>query len=173
MNYNVHQPARRTVLAVGIGGLLAGLTRKAAAVEAPVRQGLAVAEAYVRAYSGMDSAAMAPWMTEDFVFADRTSIDAGRPVEGRAAVLALIDRLRANGLTDLGLDLPSRFESNGVAVFSGTVNSISRSSPGAEALRWSARSVLVLTVRGAQVSKHEDFADYPGATITRVGASAE
>lgn len=130
-----------------------------------------VARAYMEAYSKADWDGMARFMSEDFVFLDRSNPDPNFPkrFEGRAAVVAMLKAFGKNGgIVELGFDFPAVFASNDVVVFSGYVNTINVPPGRTDALKWRARQVTVLTLKDGKIVLHEDFADYPGAVITRV-----
>ena len=137
-------------------------TRPTSAAEAIARQ-------YVDAYSAADWDAMEPLMSDDFVFVDRTSPDlANHEFQGRDAALTMFrDFGRRGRIVGLFLDFPVVFESQGVAVFSGSVNALSRAPEPGYGLRWSAEQVIILTVRDGRVVRHEDYANYTAPLITR------
>lgn len=128
-----------------------------------------VARQYVAAYSAADWDAMEPFMSDDFVLVDRTHPQlGGQQFEGRAAVLAMLrDFGEKGGVQGLFLDFPVVFASGGTVVFTGYVNTLSRAPEVGFGLRWRAEQVTILTVREGKVVRHEDFANYGGAVITR------
>lgn len=160
-------------LAVTSAGQAPSLAQPALAVaEAPLPgdgQALAVARRYVDAYSAADWDGMAPVMSEDFVFVDRTNAElAGQEFRGRDAALAMFRQFGQQGrIVGLFLDFPVVFESQGVVVFSGHVNTLSRAAEPGYGLRWRAEQVIILTVRDGQVVRHEDYANYSAPVITR------
>jgi ketosteroid isomerase-like protein len=130
-----------------------------------------VARAYMDAYSRADWDGMARYMAEDFVFQDRSNPDTSFPArfEGRAAAVSMLKAFgRDGGIVELGFEFPTVFASKDVVVFSGYVNTINVPPGKTEALKWRARQVTVLTLRNGEIVLHEDFADYPGAVISRV-----
>lgn len=138
----------------------------APSTQSPAEQ---VARQYVAAYSAADWDAMEPFMSDDFVLVDRTHPQlAGQKFEGRSAVLAMLrDFGERGGVRGLFLDFPVVFESSGIVVFTGHVNTLSRAPEVGFGLRWRADQVTILTVREGKVVRHEDFANYGGAVITR------
>jgi len=154
-----------TALAASIS--LAAVEARAAGPEENER----VARAYMDAYSRADWDGMARYMAEDFVFQDRSNPDPNFPArfEGRAAVVAMLKGFgKSGGIVELGFEFPAVFATKDVVVFSGYVNTVSVPPGRTEALKWRARQVTVLTLRNGEVVLHEDFADYPGAVISRV-----
>lgn len=127
-----------------------------------------LARAYVEAYSRADWSAMEPFMADDIAFVDRTNPDPrSLPVyEGRTAVLAMLREFGAkSGVIELGLDFPIVFESNGVVVFAGKVNTLSAAPGATKGYRWRAEQVIALTVSGGRIVRHEDFANYARPVI--------
>lgn len=124
---------------------------------------------YVAAYSAADWDAMVPLMSDDFVFVDRTSPNlADQTIEGRDAALAMFrDFGREGGIIGLFLDFPVVFESHGVVVFSGHVNTLSRAAEPGYGLRWRAEQIIILTVRDGRIIRHEDYANYTAPMIWR------
>ncbi|MEZ5891855.1 MAG: nuclear transport factor 2 family protein [Parvularculaceae bacterium] len=130
-----------------------------------------VARSYIAAYSSADWDGMAALMSEDVEFVDRTNPDPNAiPVyRGRSAVLAMLHEFgETGGVVELGFDFPQEFESNGIAVFSGRVNTLSVAPGASIGYRWRADQVIALTVRDGKVVRHEDFADYAHAVIETV-----
>lgn len=128
-----------------------------------------IARRYVAAYSAADWGGMAPLMSEDFVFVDRTSPDlAGQEFQGKGAALAMLRSFGEQGrIIGLFLDFPVVFESSGIVVFSGHVNTLSRAAEPGYGLRWRAEQVIILTIKNGAVSRHEDYANYTAPTISR------
>jgi ketosteroid isomerase-like protein len=135
----------------------------------PVSPAEAVARQYIAAYSAADWDAMAPFMAEDYVLVDRTNPQlSGQEFHGRDAVLALLQNFgESGGIIGLFLDFPVVFESAGVVVFTGHVNTLSRAPEAGFGLRWRAEQVTILTIRDGKVARHEDFANYAAPVITR------
>ncbi|MGE3150794.1 MAG: nuclear transport factor 2 family protein [Pseudorhodoplanes sp.] len=130
-----------------------------------------IARAYVAAYSAANWDGMAQYMAEDFVLIDRTNPDPSFAPEyrSREAALAMLRRFGTEGgIIELGFEFPVVFESNGIVVFQGHVNTFG-APPGRDfAYRWRAQQVTVLTIRNGRVARHEDFANYAAPTVTRV-----
>ena len=122
------------------------------------------------AYSATDWDAMASFMGDDFVLVDRTNPDPDFVGEyQRDAALAMLRAFDDQfGVIELGFDFPTTFESNGVVVFIGHVNSFAAPPGDANAYRWRTEQVTTVTVRDGKVQRHEDFANYTGAVTTRV-----
>ena len=135
----------------------------------PISAAERIARQYIAAYSAADWDAMEPLISEDFIFVDRTSRDlADHEFRGRGEVMAMLREFGDQGrIVGLFLDFPLVFESNGVVVFAGTVNTLSRSSDPEFGLRWRAEQVTILTVRESRVVRHEDYANYAAPVITR------
>jgi ketosteroid isomerase-like protein len=135
----------------------------------PVTPAEAVARQYIAAYSAADWDAMAPFMAEDYVLVDRTNPQlSGQEFRGRDAVLDLLRNFgESGGIIGLFLDFPVVFESAGVVVFTGHVNTLSRAPEAGFGLRWRAEQVTILTIRDGKVARHEDFANYAAPVITR------
>lgn len=130
-----------------------------------------IARAYMQAYSEANWDAMAPYMADDYMLVDRTNPDPSFEPEHKGPNAAL-QMLRAfgrdQGVIELGFEFPVVFESNDIVVFSGFVN-VHAAPPGVDfAYRWRAEQVSVITVKGGRVVRHEDFANYGGATTTRL-----
>lgn len=128
-----------------------------------------IARQYIEAYSAGDWDAMAPLMSEDFVLVDRTNPQIGdQEFRGREAVMGLLrdfgERARLVGLF---LDFPMVFESRGVVVFAGHVNTLTLAPEDGFGLRWRSEQVTILTVRDGRVVRHEDFANYSTPVISR------
>lgn len=132
---------------------------------------MAVAQAYMQAYSNADWDTMGDYMAEDFVLIDRTNPDPGFEPEhrGRDVALQMLRNFGAEqGVIDLGMEFPVVFESNDIVVFSGHVN-IEAAPPGADyGYRWRTEMVSVLTMRDGRVVRHEDYANYRTPTTTRL-----
>lgn len=130
-----------------------------------------IARAYVAAYSRADWDGMERYMSPDFVLVDRTNPDPDFPPEYRTAARAL-DMLRKfgreSGVAALNFDFPEVFASNGIVVFQGYVNTRSTPPGRTATFIWRARQVTVVTVREGKVTRHEDFADYAHAVISRI-----
>ncbi|MGE0737458.1 MAG: nuclear transport factor 2 family protein [Alphaproteobacteria bacterium] len=130
-----------------------------------------VARAYVAAYSAANWDGMAQYMGDEFVLIDRTNPDPNFTPEyrSREAALAMLRRFGTEGgIIELGFEFPVVFESNGIVVFQGHVNTFG-APPGRDfAYRWRAQQVTVLTIRNGRVVRHEDFANYAAPTVTRV-----
>lgn len=131
----------------------------------------AIARAYMQAYSEANWDAMAPYMAADFVLVDRTNPDPSFEPEykGPDAALQMMRAFgRDQGVIELGFEFPVVFESNGIVVFSGFVN-VHAAPPGVDfAYKWRTEQVSVITVKDGRVLRHEDFANYGGATTTRL-----
>jgi ketosteroid isomerase-like protein len=135
----------------------------------PVTPAEAVARQYIAAYSAADWDAMAPFMAEDFVLVDRTSPEfGGQEFRGSEAVLAMLrDFGKSSKIIGLFLDFPVVFESSGIVVFTGHVNTLSRTPEEGFGQQWRAEQVTILTIRDGKVARHEDFANYSAPVITR------
>jgi ketosteroid isomerase-like protein len=135
----------------------------------PVTPAEAVARQYIAAYSAADWDAMAPFMAEDFVLVDRTSPEfGGQEFRGSEAVLAMLrDFGESSRIIGLFLDFPVVFESGGIVVFTGHVNTLSRTPEEGVGQQWRAEQVTILTIRDGKVARHEDFANYSAPVITR------
>jgi ketosteroid isomerase-like protein len=135
----------------------------------PVSPAEAVARQYIAAYSAADWDAMAPFMAEDFVLVDRTSPEfGGQEFRGSEAVLAMLrDFGESSRIIGLFLDFPVVFESGGIVVFTGHVNTLSRTREEGFGQQWRAEQVTILTIRDGKVARHEDFANYSAPVITR------
>lgn len=145
-----------------------GLAGEAAAQARTSEQ---IARAYMEAYSAANWQGMVEFMSDDFVLIDRTNPDPSFAPEhhGPAATLAMLSAFgQDQGVIELGFEFPVVFASNDVVVFSGFVNTYA-APPGVDyAYRWRAQQVTALTVRDGRVVRHEDFANYAGATVTRL-----
>jgi len=151
----------------GIAMIIAPFAAAAAEPSAAEKLG----RAYVEAYSRADWSAMEPFMADNIAFVDRTNNDPRAvPVyEGRAAVLAMMREFGAKGgVIELGFDFPIVFESNGVVVFAGKVNTVSAAPGATKGYRWRAEQVIALTVSGGKIARHEDFANYARPVIEEV-----
>ncbi|MEQ1808998.1 MAG: nuclear transport factor 2 family protein [Terricaulis sp.] len=130
-----------------------------------------IARAYMQAYSEANWNGMAPYMGDDYVLVDRTNPDPDFQPEhrGRDAALQMMRAFgRDQGVIQLGFEFPTVFESNDIVVFSGFVN-VYAAPPGVEyAYRWRTEQVTVLTIRDRHVVRHEDYANYEGATASRL-----
>lgn len=153
-------------LVLGLGVAAPAMAKPPAPTE-----GESIARAYMQAYSDADWDAMAPFMAEDFVLVDRTNPDPTFQPEykGPDAALRMMRAFgRDQGVIELGFDFPVVFESNNIVVFSGFVN-VHAAPPGADfAYKWRTEQVSVIAVRDGMVVRHEDFANYGGAMMTRM-----
>ncbi|MEZ6023114.1 MAG: nuclear transport factor 2 family protein [Hyphomonadaceae bacterium] len=129
-----------------------------------------IARAYMAAYSAADWDAMAPYMADDILFADHTNPDPSFQSElhSRDAALGMLRNFgETYGAIELGFEWATIFESNGVVVFSGFVNSYGAPPGQPTAYRWRAEQVSVVVVADGRVVRHEDFANYAGAQVSR------
>jgi ketosteroid isomerase-like protein len=124
-----------------------------------------LARDYLAAYSAVDTAAMARFLSSDAVFADQTA----QPADGGPIILngrdAFLKQFGTYGLSRLEYELANVFESNGRVVFIGHVNAFYPRRAGGT-LRFRSRIVTVITVEAGKVARHEDFADYTNAEKT-------
>lgn len=130
-----------------------------------------IARAYMDAYSAADWNAMAPFMAEDILFTDHTNPDPDfeHELRGRDALLTTLHAFSAQyGVAELGFEWAHVFESNGIVVFSGFVNSLGAPPEQEAAYRWRAEQVTVIRIVDGRVARHDDFANYNGAQISRV-----
>jgi ketosteroid isomerase-like protein len=154
------------VLILAFGAAPPSLAEKPA-----LNQSEAIARAYMQAYSEANWDAMAPYMADDYVLIDRTNPDPSFEPEykGPDAALQMMRAFgRDQGVIELGFEFPVVFESNGIVVFSGFVN-VHAAPPGVDfAYKWRTEQVSVITVKDGRILRHEDFANYGGATMTRL-----
>lgn len=158
-----------------IAALILLFAANAAAQERAPSEAERAARAYIAEYSAANWSGMAPYMAEDFVLIDRTNPDPGFAPEHRspAATLEMLRRFgEENGVIELGFDFPTVFESNGIVVFQGHVNMYAAPPGRDHAIRWRTEQVTVLTMRDGRVVRHEDYANYTAATMTRVDRPA-
>lgn len=157
-------------LALGLMLAVAAAPSSQAGQSAP-NESEKIARAYMQAYSDADWDAMEPFMAEDFVLVDRTNPDPSFAPEykGPDAALTMMRAFgRDQGVIELGFEFPVVFESNNIVVFSGFVN-VHAAPPGADyAYKWRTEQVSVVTVQEGQVTRHEDFANYGAAKMTRL-----
>ena len=105
---------------------------------------------YLEALVSFDLERMSALWTDDVVYADPT---AGSRVAGKEKVVAGLGS-GMEGVSDMKLDVHTRFVSNGHAVLmydgSATMNGVTVSAPG----------VLVLRIEGDLIAEHTDYVDY-------------
>lgn len=159
-----------TLRGLAVSLMLAVLPMQAHAQSAEMSAAERVARAYMAEYSAANWDGMAPFMAEDFVLIDRTNPDPDFAPEytSRESVLAMLRAFGAdNGVSELGFEFPVIFESNDVVVFAGHVNT--RGAPPSTDwnFHWRAEQVTVLYVRDGLITRHEDFANYAHAQVTR------
>ncbi len=116
-----------------------------------------VVDRYLAAIVASDLEAMNALWTDDVVYADPTY---GSRVEGREAVLEGLGT-GMDQITDLELDVQTRFVSNGHAV----LTYLGTATMTAANVQVSAPGVLVLRIEGDRVAEHIDYVDY--ATVQR------
>lgn len=157
----------------GVGPVLAQ-SAPVPAGHQPSDQAEQIARRYVSAYSEADWDTMSALMSDDFVFADRTSPELGGQEFDKEGTLAMFRQYETQGrIVGLFLDFPRVFSSNGVVVFSGHVNALSRTPDPDYGIRWRAEQVLILTVRDGQVVRHDDYANYAAPVISRERLEAD
>lgn len=122
-----------------------------------------IAHAYMSAYSNVDWAAMQALAADDIRFEDTTSNAEGGAIEisGIEPLMKFLNAFSTNyGVKGLNFDFPMAFESQGVVVYTGYVNSTYPARKQGKVFRWRANQVTVITVQDGKVVKHQDFADY-------------
>lgn len=131
---------------------------------------IAVAENYLSAYSTFKVANMEPFMGEEMVFTDPTSINQDASggafsYRGKAAVMkGLGDYAAQYKEFYLDYDVTRRYESNGVVVFIGdlTYTLVNKDD---QTFTGGAPIVTAITVKDGKVVGHLDLYDYQGNTV--------
>ncbi len=147
-----------------------------AAQQAPVERAtvsaanVAVAEAYLSAYSTFSTSRMAPFYTDDATFEDLTSSTqnaAGGPFvfKGKQAILhGLGDYVSQYQAFTVNYAVERRYESNGIVVFIAQL-SYQLKTKGGKSFAGTAPIVTAITVRNGKVARHVDFYDYLGNAV--------
>ncbi len=128
------------------------------------------AEDYLAAYSTFDVEKMAPFLSDDMVFADPTSTDQTADggsfmFDGKDAVLkGLGDYAAQYKSFTVSYDIERQYESNGVVVFVAQLsyNLVTKDD---KTFTGEAPIVTAITVKDGKVVKHLDLYDYAGNAV--------
>ena len=126
---------------------------------------IAVAEAYLAAYSTFDMDKMEPFLTDDMTFNDPTSMGQAPGggsfnFTGKTLVLEKLgDFAAGNKSFSVSYDVERRYESAGVVVFVAQLTYKGESHAG-NAFEGSSPIVTAVTVTDGKISAHYDFFDY-------------
>ncbi|WP_428409364.1 nuclear transport factor 2 family protein [Hyphococcus sp.] len=132
---------------------------------------VSLAEDYLAAYSTFDVEKMAPFLSDDMVFADPTSTEESADggafmFNGKEAVLkGLGDYAAQYQSFSVNYDVERQYESNGVVVFVAqlTYNLVTKDD---KTFTGAAPIVTAVTVKDGKVVKHLDLYDYAGNAET-------
>lgn len=128
---------------------------------------IAEAEAYLDAYSRLDTSALEQVYAEDAVFEDPTSTNVkgiGGPFRwrGRAQILASL-REWAKSTKSLKYSVERRYEASNHVVFVGTVFPLVKSSKGD--VQYSYPIVTIVNIANGRVVEHRDYTNYAAGKI--------
>ena len=126
---------------------------------------IAVAEAYLAAYSTFDMDKIGPFLADDMTFNDPTSMGQAPgggsfDFAGKAQVLEELGKFAASNKSfSVSYDVERRYESAGVVVFVAQLSYEGETHDG-NAFEGAAPIVTAVTVTDGKISAHYDFFDY-------------
>ncbi len=151
-------PARHFVTAAVIAGLLFAAAAGAQTNGETTSSAEALVDRYIAAFQGFDLETISTMWTEDVVYADPTY---GSRTEGKEAVVEGLSG-GMKGVTDVKLDVHTRFVSNGHAVvtYEGSATMTGTDATGGVDVPMRADGVIVLRLEGDRIAEHTDYVDY-------------
>jgi len=158
-------------LIAGAFALLTVLAAPAFAQEKPTSEAIiAVAEDYLAAYSTFGMSKMEPFLGDDMVFNDPTSMGqapggGALHFEGKAAVLENLGNFAAQYKSfSVRYDVERRYESAGVVVFVAQLSYEGEPLEG-EKFAGGAPIVTAVVVKDGKIAAHYDFFDYASNAV--------